>query len=200
MSPITISDHLYDWFMFPLEVWRLAKLRRQIVRNIPGNKVLEIGIGTGLNLPYYPRDVQVIGIEPFHHKLVYSRDKHPNQTNISYVQTDAQELPFAAQSFDAVIGTLVFCTIPDPVAAFREIRRITKPPGYIRILEHVRIPHPLWGKLQDWLTPVWKPMAGGCHLNRETAKIAESAGLHIVQRRSYIGSAVLDLELEVVAE
>lgn len=199
MPLTTISDHLYDWFMFPLEIWRLAKLRRHIVHNIPGHRVLEIGIGTGLNLPYYPSDIQVVGIEPFHHKLVYSRDKHPTQTNISYVQTDAQELPFAAQSFDAVIGTLVFCTIPNPVAAFREIQRIIKPEGYIRILEHVRIPHPLWGKLQDWLTPVWKPMAGGCHLNRETDKIAETAGLHIVHRRSYVGSAVLDLELEVLS-
>ncbi len=197
MSNGTVGDRLYDWAMFPLEIWRLAKMRRHIIRHIPGNRVLEIGIGTGLNLPYYPKEMQVIGIEPFHHKLLYSRGKHPNQNNITYVQADAQELPFQTHAFDAVIGTLVFCTIPDPVTAFQEIKRVIKPPGYIRFVEHVRIPHPLWGKLQDWFTPVWKPMAGGCHLNRETDKLAESAGLHIVHRHSYVGSAVLDLELEV---
>jgi len=191
-----LSDHLYDWMMYPLELWRLASLRRRIIQDIPGNRVLEIGIGTGLNLRYYPEDMQVTGIEPFHHKLIYSRQKHPGRSNIRYVQADAQQLPFANHSFDAVVGTLVFCTIPDPVAAFQEIGRIVKPPGYIRILEHVRIPHPLWGKMQDWLTPVWKPMAGGCHLNRETANLAKSAGLRIVRQQSFFQHAVLDLILE----
>lgn len=192
-----LNNRLYDWFMYPLELWRLASMRRRIVRAIPGNCVLEIGIGTGLNLQYYPDSMQVVGIEPFHDKLTYSREKHPKKHNIFYVQADAQELPFPDQQFDAVIGTLVFCTIPDPVQAFREVKRVIKPDGYIRMLDHVRIPHPLWGKLQDWLTPVWKPMAGGCHLNRETDKIARAAGLAVKSRRSYFQYAVLDLELTV---
>jgi len=190
-----INNRLYDWFMYPLEIWRLASMRRKIVRSIPGHCVLEIGIGTGLNLRYYPDSMQVVGIEPFHDKLMYSKEKHPEKRNIFYVQADAQELPFPDQHFDAVIGTLVFCTIPDPVQAFREVKRVIKPGGYIRMLDHVRIPHPLWGRLQDWLTPVWKPMAGGCHLNRETDKIARAAGLSVKSRRSYFQHAVLDLEL-----
>jgi hypothetical protein len=75
------------------------------------------------------------------------------------------------------------------------MKRVIKPDGYIRILEHVRIPHPLWGKLQDWLTPVWKPMSGGCHLNRETGQIAQSAGLTVENIEGYLGGAVLDLIL-----
>lgn len=183
--------------MYPLEVWRLAKLRRQIVGAIPGRRALEIGIGTGLNLRHYPEDIRVVGIEPFHDKLMYSREKENGNSRVSYVQCDAQWLPFRDSMFDAVIGTLVFCTIPDPVSAFREIRRVVNPEGYIRILEHVRIPHPLWGKMQDWLTPVWRPVAGGCHLNRETAQLAESAGLLVRNLRSFIGGAVLDIELAV---
>ncbi len=190
-----INNRLYDWFMYPLEVWRLARMRREIVRAIPGRCVLEIGIGTGLNLRHYPDSMQVVGIEPYYDKLTYSRERHPGLENIFYVQADAQELPFTDHHFDAVIGTLVFCTIPDPVQAFREIERVIKPAGYIRILEHVRIAHPLWGKLQDLLTPVWKPVAGGCHLNRETDKIAQSAGLVVKSRKSFFQHAVLDLEL-----
>ena len=189
-----LNNRLYDWFMYPLEVWRLARMRRKIVRAIPGRCVLEIGIGTGLNLRHYPASMQVVGIEPYHDKLTYSRQQHPGLENIFYVQADAQKLPFTDHHFDAVIGTLVFCTIPDPVQAFREIKRVIKPKGYIRILEHVRIPHPLWGTLQDLLTPVWKPVAGGCHLNRETDKIARAAGLSITSRQSFFQQAVLDLE------
>jgi len=191
-----LNNRLYDWTMYPLEVWRLATMRRRILREISGRCTLEIGVGTGLNLRHYPDHVHVVGIEPYHEKLVYAREKHTEDRMADYVQADAQDLPFEDRAFDAVIGTLVFCTIPDPVRAFREIRRVVRPGGYIRILEHVRIPHPVWGRLQDWLTPVWKPVAGGCHLNRETASIAESAGLRVSELRSYLGGAVLDIRLE----
>ena len=192
---MSVGNKLYDLAFYPFEVWRLAKIRKQIVRSVPGKEVLEIGIGTGLNLRHYPEHLHVTGIEPFYDNLDYSRAKHPQLDHIAYVQSDAEMLPFTDEVFEGIIGTLVFCTIPDPVKAFREMKRVIKPGGYIRILEHVRIPHPLWGKLQDWLTPVWKPMSGGCHLNRETSQIAKSAGLRVESIDSYLGGAVLDLVL-----
>ncbi len=190
---MSLGNTLYDLAFYPFEIWRLAKIRKQIVRSVPGPKILEIGIGTGLNLRHYPERIHITGIEPFYDKLSYSRAKHPALKNISYVQSDAEELPFGCEVFDGIVGTLVFCTIPDPVQAFREMKRVIKPGGYIRILEHVRIPHPLWGKLQDWLTPVWKPVSGGCHLNRETSQIAGKAGLSVKKADSYLGGAILDV-------
>lgn len=190
---MSLGNRLYDLAFYPFEVWRLAKIRKQIVQSVPCGEVLEIGIGTGLNLRHYPEHLHVTGIEPFYDKLDYSRSRHPKVNHVSYVQSDAEVLPFADEVFNGIIGTLVFCTIPDPVKAFKEIKRVVRPGGLIRVLEHVRIPHPIWGKLQDWLTPVWKPMSGGCHLNRETGQIAKLAGLQIESIDSYLGGAVLDL-------
>lgn len=91
----------------------------------------------------------------------------------------AEQLPFPNNSFDTVVGTLVFCTIPYPEQALGEIRRVCKSEGQILLFEHVRLDHPFYGRLQDWLTPFWKKLCDGCHLNRNTLSIIEKAGFTI---------------------
>ena len=88
---------------------------------------------------------------------------------IEVIVANAEALPFPDHTFDTVVGTLVFCTIPDPCQALCEMRRICKPAGKVLFFEHVRVHHPLVGRLQDWLTPLWKRMAGGCHFEPEHA-------------------------------
>jgi ubiquinone/menaquinone biosynthesis C-methylase UbiE len=98
---------------------------------------------------------------------------------IEVVRASAESLPFLSNSFDIVVGTLFLCTIPDPLAALSEIRRVCKPGGTVFLFEHVRSDHNLMGKLQDWLTPAWKRLCGGCHLNRNTLELVKQAGFQI---------------------
>ena len=98
---------------------------------------------------------------------------------IVVLRTRAEALPFPDHTFDTVIGTLVFCTIPEPRQALCELQRVSKPAGTALLFEHVRVHHPLAGRLQDWLTPVWERLAGGCHLNRDTLALLTQAGFDV---------------------
>src|SRR5699024_3384007 len=98
---------------------------------------------------------------------------------IRIVTAGAEEMPFQDQAFDAVIGTLVLCTIPEPEQALREVRRVCKPGGIVKFFEHVRMQYSIPAKLQDWLTPFWKRVCDGCHLNRDTLGLIQESGLRI---------------------
>jgi ubiquinone/menaquinone biosynthesis C-methylase UbiE len=98
---------------------------------------------------------------------------------ITVLLARAEALPFPDHTFDTVVGTLVFCTIPEPRQALCELQRVSKPAGTALLFEHVRVHHPLAGRLQEWLTPVWKRLAGGCHLNRDTLALLTQAGFNV---------------------
>jgi ubiquinone/menaquinone biosynthesis C-methylase UbiE len=104
---------------------------------------------------------------------------------ITVLLARAEALPFPDHTFDTVVGTLVFCTIPDPLQALGELQRISKPAGTALFFEHVRGHHPLAGRLQDWLTPAWKRLAGGCHLNRNTLALLTQAGFDVTSIASH---------------
>jgi ubiquinone/menaquinone biosynthesis C-methylase UbiE len=106
------------------------------------------------------------------------RAKHAT-VPIEVIVARAEALPFPDHTFDTVVGTLVFCTIPEPRQALCELRRISTPEGTALFFEHVRIHRPLAGRLQEWLTPVWKHVAGGCHLNRDTLALLTQAGFTV---------------------
>ena len=158
----------------------LAPLRRRLLSAATG-KVLEIGAGTGANFPYYSAAEAVVAIEPDPFMLRRSR-KRAYELGLQFDlhQSPAEALPFGDASFDTVVSTLVLCTVTDPTRALAEIKRVLKPDGTLRFVEHVRAGG-FVGRLQDHLTPVWRLVGAGCHPNRRTVERIWEAGFDIVE-------------------
>jgi len=167
----------YDKAFAPFERRFLSKWREETLSYLPENsKILEIGAGTGANFKFYPTSKCAVASEISIKMLEIAQ----NKTNeIRLVQANAETLPFAANSFDAAFATLVFCSIPNPENAFAELKRIIKPDGKIILLEHVR-PNGLLGFLFDFLN-IFTVVLIEDHFNRKTTKLAESAGLKILE-------------------
>ena len=159
---------------------RFIPWRTKLWSLIPSGRFLEVGIGTGKNLPYHPAEAEVTGIDLSNRMLVQAHQKaeklgHP----ISLREMDAQQLDFRNDSFEAAVATFVFCSVPDPERGLRELVRVVKPDGQIVLLEHVRIERPpLIGKLMDWLNPLVVQVMGA-HINRRTAEAVRQSGLEI---------------------
>ena len=179
------AHNVYDRGMWPLERLALARLRRRLFPQARG-RVLELGVGTGVNLPLYPRGAQVIATDASAEMLRAAR-RRPTRATIRWSLTDAQALPFPDASFDCVTASLLFCSVSDPLAAGREMRRVLRPAGRLLLLEHVRGPAPLMAWLTDLLNIPWYAWNRVCHLNRETARTVTAAGFVIqrVQRHAF---------------
>ncbi|UOQ93301.1 class I SAM-dependent methyltransferase [Halobacillus shinanisalinarum] len=170
---------IYDMAMTPLEQAKFKKVRKILVSEATG-RVLEIGSGTGANFPYYKNATRVDAIEPnpLMRKQSFKRIKRSRATIKTYL-VKAEKLPFEENTFDSVVATLVFCTIPDPVQALKEIQRVSKPGASLFLLEHVRMNHLLLGRMQDVLTPLWQRACDGCHLNRDTLGLLKRMNVSI---------------------
>nr|WP_088187881.1 class I SAM-dependent methyltransferase [Desulfosporosinus sp. FKA] len=142
-------------------------------------KVLEVGVGTGKNLEFYPSDCQVTGIDLSPGMLEKARIK-ANKLNlpVNLIEMDAQHMDFSDHHFDTVVATCVFCSVPDPIKGLKEIKRVCKRNGKIILLEHVRSDNPVLGKIMDILDPLTVRMMGP-HINRRTVENIEKAGIHI---------------------
>lgn len=187
---------LYDHLMEPLERSGLRRIRQQLLKEAQG-KVLEIGSGTGANFPFYdPVRVQcVIAVEPAEQMRRRSLAKiEQAAVPVDVVAAGAENLPFPDAFFDTVVGTLVFCTIPDPKKVLQEVRRVCKPGGKVLIFEHVRLESPFLARLQDLLTPVWKRLCDGCHLNRNTLQLVRRSGLQVKRVESFYRDLFLVIE------
>jgi ubiquinone/menaquinone biosynthesis C-methylase UbiE len=185
---------VFDGAMWPLERLFLRKLRRHLVGGARG-RVLEIGIGTGLNLPFYPINVELAGIDPDEGFLERARVRAAVLgRSVTLQVARAEELPFAEHSFDMVIATLVFCTVADPKQAFREVHRVLKPGGLFKLVEHVRVRNSVGARVQDILTPLWKHIANGCQLNRDTLSLVQSNGFLVESVREYLRGLVIEVE------
>lgn len=142
--------------------------------------VLEIGIGSGLSLDYYGANVQaLVGLEPSAELLAQCRRRlaeHSGAPPTELVEGSAERMPWPDNTFDTVVAFLVFCTIPDPEAAAREMRRVLKPDGKLVFFEHVHAPEAGLARWQTRLNPCWRPIACGCNLNRDTRAVLERAG------------------------
>lgn len=152
-------------------------------------RTLEIGCGWGHNFAHYPAEAAVVAFD-YNVERVRSSARRPHfrAGHIPLAVADAQHLAWADASFDAVVGTLVFCSIPCPEQALAEVRRVLKPGGRLFLVEHVRSPHGWLGPVQDFLAPGWHWATGGCHLNRDTESTVRAAGFAVERRRdAYAG-------------
>ncbi len=146
-------------------------------------RVLEVGVGTGMNLPYYSREIErLTGLDPDAALLRQARKRATKLgRQVALYQGRAEALPFPDESFDTVVGTLVFCSVRDAQAGLKEILRVLKPGGEYRFLEHVRSETPWAARVQDWITPLWRRCTGGCHPNRDTAQAIRDAGFDLIE-------------------
>jgi ubiquinone/menaquinone biosynthesis C-methylase UbiE len=176
----------YDRFFAPLERLGLRRWRQEVIDLLPKDaSILELGCGAGANFEFYPRSKRAVSSEISIRMLEVARTKRLEN---HLIQADAQSLPFAENEFDAAFATLVFCSIPDPTLAFKELRRVIKPGGKIVLLEHVR-PDGILGPVFDLLNYATLALADD-HFNRETAKIATEAGLKLTEVRKKLAGVV----------
>jgi ubiquinone/menaquinone biosynthesis C-methylase UbiE len=169
----------YDFFMGPLERRKFKRVRQDLLKSATG-KVLEIGSGTGINFPLYKNVDRVIAIEPSQPMIQQSMSKLDSaMVPIEMVNASAERLPFEDHTFDTVVATLVFCTIPNVEEAINELKRVCKPNGKILLFEHVKMENSVLSSMQESLTPLWKKICDGCCLNRETLKAFTSQGLKV---------------------
>lgn len=165
---------LIDPVMAPLQ-----KVRRKLIPRAAGD-VLELGAGTGANFALYQPDVDVIAVEPDPHMLQRAERRAAQAAaKITLVEASGEALPFDDEAFDTAILSFVLCTIPDPDAALREVHRVLRPTGTLLFAEHVCSHHPRTQRVQDLLTPAWRRLAGGCHLNRDAVGMLNAAGFEV---------------------
>ncbi|MEK7337948.1 MAG: class I SAM-dependent methyltransferase, partial [candidate division NC10 bacterium] len=152
----------YDWLTWPAERGSLGRRRATLAREA-GGRVLDLGAGTGLNLPHLRGARRYVGVDPDPAMLRRARPRAiAAVVPAALVLARGEHLPFPAGAFDTVLATLVFCTVPDVPAALAEVRRVLRPGGVLLFLEHVRSGRPRLGALQDALTPLWRRCFGGC--------------------------------------
>ena len=163
-----------------------ARLRAAWIPRACGN-VLEIGIGSGLNLPFYPPTVRrVYGVDPSDELQAMARERAKELPfPVEFLRHSAEEpLPIDGASIDTAVVTWTLCSIPDAAKALRQIRRALKPGGRFIFIEHGRAPEPGVVAWQERLTPVWKRIGGGCHLNRKIDDLISSAGFRLVELKT----------------
>jgi phosphatidylethanolamine/phosphatidyl-N-methylethanolamine N-methyltransferase len=182
MSVFDNLSPVYDWGMQPLERLIFRRLRRRTFPRVSGD-VLELGIGTGVNLPLYGSDARVTGCDASEEMLAWAAHRR-TQTPVALAQADVQRLPFADESFDAVTASLLFCSVADPVRGLAEARRVLRSGGRLVLLEHTR-GSGLGAWLTDVLHPLWHIWSRECHLNRETARTVAQAGFEVQRVEQY---------------
>ena len=172
---------LYDAMCFVLESTGFKRWRDWLVSGAKG-RTLEVGCGTGRNLPRYPEAAEVFALEPDAETLKVAQRRAPN---VRFVRASAEALPFRNGVFDTVVSGLVFCSVPRPEVGLAEVKRVLGDEGQLRMIEHVRS-EGWFGGVQDVLQPAWTKVSGGCHPNRDTVATVEAAGFVIEEdgRRS----------------
>ncbi len=185
MSDLEHSPSGHRWFAATYDLItkpgekRLGKLRRDLLADLRGD-VLEIGAGTGANFEHYPQGVRVVALEPDPHMLKRAQKRllELGRADIDVQLAPAEQLPADDRSFDVVVATLVLCTVHDQMRALSEVRRVLRPGGELRFIEHVR-GEAMLGRVQDVVQPAWGWFAAGCHLNRPTESVLRDAGFDI---------------------
>jgi ubiquinone/menaquinone biosynthesis C-methylase UbiE len=158
---------------------RVAPYRARVVPKAEG-RVLEVGVGSGLNLPLYANASHVIGLDPSAKLLAMARrNTSAVRIPIEFVEGSAEAIPLDDASVDTVVTTWTLCSIPDARCALAEMRRVLKPAGRFLFVEHGRAPDDRVRWWQEHLNPIWTPIAGGCRLDRPIANLIGEAGFRI---------------------
>jgi SAM-dependent methyltransferase len=164
----------------------IAPLRARVTEGLAG-RVIEIGFGSGLNLPHLPSAVdRILAVEPSATaRRLAARRIAASAFPVDIIGLDGEHLPLDDDSVDAALSTFTLCTIPDAVAALREVRRVLRPSGELHFLEHGLSPDPAVARWQNRLTPIQRRLFGGCHFNRPIDQLLTTAGLDITSLRNY---------------
>jgi ubiquinone/menaquinone biosynthesis C-methylase UbiE len=174
----------YDFMESILEQLAFSRWRKKVFSYVQGEDILEVGVGTGKNLDFYPPGKKITAIDFSPRMLGKARNKARRKgLSVDLVTMDVQNLRFAAQTFDTIIATFVFCSVPDPVQGLREIKRVCKKNGKIILLEHVRPRGALGGKIFDLFNPLTVKLMG-VNINRNTVANVKKAGLNIIKEKN----------------
>ncbi len=184
--------NLYDRYLLPTLVHRTcssAMTTRQRAKVIPlaRGDVLEVGFGSGLNLPFYDpeRVTKVWGLDPSPELTrMASRAVKDTTLDVELVPARGEDIPMESARFDTAVLTYTLCTIPDPARSLREVARVLKPTGQLLFCEHGVAPDPGLRRWQSRLSPVWQRVSGGCHLDRDVPALLERAGFEIVDMQA----------------
>lgn len=174
-----LQQRLFPWALdIACGLPMIGRMRQKVVPLAQG-RVLEVGMGTGLNLPYYDKSrvSAITGLDPALEMQPRARRRiEAAGIPVELVGLSAERIPLPDASFDTVVVTYSLCSIPDPVAALKEMRRVLIPGGSLLFCEHGRAPDATVARWQDRLQPLWGPLAGGCHLNRDIPVLLSTAG------------------------
>jgi phosphatidylethanolamine/phosphatidyl-N-methylethanolamine N-methyltransferase len=188
-----VAQHRYDLEDLILELVPKS-WRRLLWSKVEGGRVLEVGVGTGMNMGHYPPEAEVVAVDPSPSFLTWAANRaRKNGKAAGLGVMDVRRLAFVDDSFDYAATSFVFCSVPDPVAGLTEVRRVLKPGGRFILLEHVRLGNRLLGRLMDLLNAPWLRLSGD-NMNRDTVANVRRAGFEVVAVDSLLGGLVKLIE------
>lgn len=171
----------FDWMEGAMEKLVFKDLRNSLWKNVIGERILEVGVGTGKNFPYYPvnRTLSAVDFSPGMIKQAQKKRKKM-KLDIELVVMDVEALEYPDNHFDCVVGTFLFCSVPDPAKGLLELKRVCKPGGTVILLEHVLSTHKFLAALMNLVNPIIVHLFGA-NINRETVKTVQATGFQTVE-------------------
>lgn len=190
---------LYDLIDAPMELGA-RRWRPVLWSSLDGARILELGVGTGKNFPFYPAGAEVVATDISEKMLARAARRAAKLgVRVRLEIADAQRLPYPTGTFDSVVATFLFCSVPNAAAGLAEARRVLRPGGRLHLLEHVLSRRPLLRRLMRWVDPIpfhlW-----GAHIDRDTVDSVRTAGFRIVQERNVMLDVVKLIEASVATE